>query len=129
METTRLERHLRDRLADCCAGDVDARIEELSALSGSVPDGERGDLSALSVLSDGTRYRLARYLAAAEGELCVCELTELVAVSESATSHALSDLADAGLVTRRKDGQWRYYDATERTERLLGALDATRGER
>jgi DNA-binding transcriptional ArsR family regulator len=42
-------------------------------------------------------------------------------------SHALSDLHDAGLVTRRKDGTWRYYEPTDRAVALLDALDRTRG--
>ena len=41
-------------------------------------------------------------------------------------SHALSDLTEAGLVTRRKNGTWRYYEATERATALLAALDRTR---
>ncbi|PSP51038.1 transcriptional regulator [Halobacteriales archaeon QH_3_68_24] len=86
-------------------------------------------LAALGTLSDDTRYRLARVLSAADGELCVCELSPLVAVSDSAVSHALSDLTEAGLVTRRKDGQWRYYDTTDRADALLEALDGTRGDR
>ncbi|PSP52205.1 hypothetical protein BRC60_00725 [Halobacteriales archaeon QH_1_68_42] len=61
--------------------------------------------------------------------MCVCELSPLVAVSDSAVSHALSDLTEAGLVTRRKEGQWRHYDTTERADTLLGALDGTRGDR
>jgi DNA-binding transcriptional ArsR family regulator len=65
-------------------------------------------------------------LTAADRALCVCEITPLVDISDSAISHALSDLHDAGLVTRRKDGTWRYYDATPRAEALIGALDGTR---
>jgi DNA-binding transcriptional ArsR family regulator len=125
--TTRLDRLLAEQLEECCAGDTGERIETLESLSDSADAG--GDLQVLSALSDDTRYRLASLLAAADGELCVCELTAVVDVSDSATSHALGDLHDAGLVTRRKDGQWRYYDATERTERVLDALDETRGER
>jgi len=120
---------LSERVGDCCETDVEDRIDDLEGLAASVPENEEADQTALSVLSDGTRYRLARLLAAAEGELCVCELAPLVDVSDSAVSHALSDLSAAGLVTRRKEGQWRYYDATDRTERLLAALDETRGER
>jgi DNA-binding transcriptional ArsR family regulator len=125
--TTRLDRLLAEQLEECCAGDTGERIETLESLSDSADAG--GDLQVLSALSDDTRYRLANLLAAADGELCVCELTAVVDVSDSATSHALGDLHDAGLVTRRKDGQWRYYGATERTERVLDALDETRGER
>jgi len=47
-----------------------------------------------------------------------------VDVSDSAVSHALSELTDAGLVARRKEGKWRYYRTTDKAERLLGALAA-----
>ncbi|MFB6156609.1 MAG: ArsR/SmtB family transcription factor [Haloferacaceae archaeon] len=125
-EHERLERLLAAELGECCEGDVRDRLRELERIAASVPDDPRADLAALSALGDGTRYRIVRVLAAAEGELCVCELSPLVDVSDSAVSHALSDLTDAGLVTRRKEEAWRYYDATDRAKRLLGALDATR---
>ncbi|MFD1644198.1 helix-turn-helix domain-containing protein [Haloarchaeobius litoreus] len=50
-------------------------------------------------------------------------LDPLVDVSDSAVSHALSTLADAGLVDRRKEGRWRYYRATDRARALLAAVD------
>jgi DNA-binding transcriptional ArsR family regulator len=125
-ETERLRRLITDEVGECCDADVAARLDELEGLA-DVPEDVDADLDALGTLGNDTRYRLVRLLAAAEGELCVCEVTPLVDVSDSAVSHALSDLADAGLVTRRKDGQWRYYESTERAERLVAALDATRG--
>jgi DNA-binding transcriptional ArsR family regulator len=127
--SARLRRLLDDQLGECCEADVEARLDELEGLAAAVPEPPERDLAALSALSDDTRYRIARYLAAADGELCVCEFAPLLDVSDSAVSHALSDLAEAGLATRRKEGQWRYYDATERAERLLAALDETRGAR
>ena len=128
-DSARLRRLLADRLGECCDADVEDRIDDLQALEGALPGDTEGDQRALGVLSDDTRYRLARYLSAAEGELCVCELSPLVSVSDSAVSHALSDLTEAGLATRRKEGQWRYYDTTDRADALLGSLDQTRGER
>jgi DNA-binding transcriptional ArsR family regulator len=125
-ETERLRRLIADEVGECCDGDVASRMERLEELTGAIPAEYDGDLDALGALSDDTRYRLVRVLAAAGGELCVCEVTPLVDVSDSAVSHALSDLADAGLVSRRKDGQWRYYESTDRAERLVAALDATR---
>jgi len=125
-QSDRLRRLVSEQLDDCCDADVDRRFEELEALSRSVPEDGDADRAALSTLSDKTRYRIARYLAAAEGELCVCELSPIVDVSASAVSHALSDLSEADLVTRRSDGNWRFYDATERTEALLETLSATR---
>ena len=128
-DSARLRRLLADRLGECCDADVEDRIDDLQALEGALPGDTEGDQRAFGVLSDDTRYRLARYLSAAEGELCVCELSPLVSVSDSAVSHALSDLTGAGLATRRKEGQWRYYDTTDRADALLGSLDETRGER
>ncbi len=123
---SRLRRLLADELGDCCDADVDRRVDELESLAGTVPDRDDRDRAALRTLGDGTRYRLARLLAAADDELCVCELEPLVDVSSSAVSHALSDLADAGLVARRKAGTWRYYRTTDRAERVLAALDDSR---
>jgi len=121
----RLRRLLEDELDDCCAGDVDSRLDDLDAIDAAVPENIDPDLAALGTLGDGTRYRIVRLLAAADGELCVCELEPLLSVSDSAISHALSDLADADLVTRRKDGTWRYYQLTERAAALVETLDAT----
>lgn len=127
-QSDRLHRLVEDELGECCDADVEDRLEALESLSAAVPDDPTADLAALSTLGDGTRYRLVRLLVAAEDELCVCELSPLVDVSDSAISHALSDLTDAGLVARRKEGTWRYYRPTERAERLVAALDDTRGE-
>ena len=122
----RLRRLLEDELDDCCEADVVDRLAELETLSTAIPPDPTPDLLALSTLGDSTRHRLARLLVAADGELCVCELAPLVDVGDSAVSHALTDLADAGLASRRKSGTWRYYRATERAERIVAALDATR---
>nr|WP_277555440.1 metalloregulator ArsR/SmtB family transcription factor [Halobaculum sp. YSMS11] len=125
--TNRLERLITDEVGECCAADVDDRLSDLRSLAERVELADAAeDVDALSALGSDTRYRLTRLLAAAEGDLCVCELEPLVDVSESAVSHALSTLTDAGLLTRRKEGRWRYYDTTARAEALIDALDATR---
>lgn len=113
---------ITDELGDCCDEDVEQRLDELQSLADTA---FRNDTSraVFAVLGNETRYRLARALAVADEELCVCELEPLVDVSESAISHALSDLVDAELVTRRKDGNWRYYNTTELAETLFETAD------
>lgn len=108
--------------------DVDERLAELQAI-GERAGAEYGteDVRVLSALANSTRYRIVRLLVAADDELCVCELLPLLDVSESATSHALSELTSAGLIQRRKEGKWRFYRATERAGDLIAALDASRG--
>ena len=125
-QTERLERLIADELGECCDGDVEQRLDTLRAYQSEGPTDPENDLTALKTLGNDTRYSIVRLLTAADRALCVCEITPLVDISDSAISHALSDLHDAGLVTRRKDGTWRYYDATPRAEALIGALDGTR---
>ncbi len=124
--TERLRNLLDDELGQCCDADVTARVDELEDVADRArPADLEGDLRALSALASETRYRIVRLLAAAERDLCVCEIEPLVDVSASAVSHALSDLADAELIDRRKEGRWRYYRPTARGEALLAALDGT----
>ena len=127
---SRLRRLLTDELGECRAEDCERRLKELEALKEEI-DVERTDedVDALSALSNDTRYLITRFLSAVDDELCVCELTPLLDVSESAISHALSTLVDAGMVERRKDGRWRYYRTTRRADALLTVLDGTREHR
>jgi DNA-binding transcriptional ArsR family regulator len=122
----RLERLVEGELGECRAADVEARLETLETFAADVPDAVDRDVNALKALGNDTRYTVIRLLRAADRELCVCEITPVVDVSDSAISHALSTLHDAGLVRRRKDGTWRYYETTDRAEVLLDALDETR---
>ncbi|QDX41758.1 metalloregulator ArsR/SmtB family transcription factor [Salarchaeum sp. JOR-1] len=122
-ESERLRRKVDADLGGCCDADVANRLSELRALADDA-DERAGTRAVFAVLGDETRNRLVRVLAASDDRLCVCELEPLFSVSESALSHALSDLADAGLVTREKEGNWRYYETTERAERLLAAAEA-----
>lgn len=84
------------------------------------------DVETLATVGNRTRYETLRLVAAADGGVCGCEVEPALDVSQGAISQALSRLHDADLLTRRKEGRWRYYDATPRAERLLSVLDGTR---
>ena len=86
------------------------------------------DVQILTALGNDTRYEALRLIADADGDVCVCQLEPALGVSQSAVSQALSRLYAAELVSRRKDGRWRYYTATPRATALLDTLDETRGE-
>ncbi|MFB6310668.1 MAG: ArsR/SmtB family transcription factor [Salinirussus sp.] len=86
----------------------------------------QADLETLHALSNETRYEALRSIAAAENGRCVCEIEPALNVSQGAVSQALGRLTDAGLLERRKEGRWRYYEATPKAERLLETLDAIR---
>lgn len=59
-------------------------------------------------LADDTRLR-ALVLMAVEGELCVCELTCALGVSQPKMSRHLAVLRDAGLVADRRERVWIHY--------------------
>lgn len=124
----RMERLLEDELGACCEADIDERVAELDELRAETENVVRTDSNLLGTLGNETRLQLVRDLHTAGRELCVCELETLADVSESAVSHALSDLREVGLVSREKRGKWRYYEATERASVILAALDETRQE-
>ncbi|GGJ06690.1 transcriptional regulator [Halobellus salinus] len=124
--TDRLRRYLGEELGDCRDEDVERRLDELGTLEAALGT-ERVDaeLDVVSALANGTRYTLTRVLVAAGEELCVCELAAVVDVSDSGLSHALSTLADAGLVAGRKDGRWKMYRATNRAVALVTVLNGS----
>jgi ArsR family transcriptional regulator len=58
-------------------------------------------------LSDQTRLRILNLLKG--GELCVCELVDLLGVPQPTASRHLAYLRKVGLVLARKEGYWSYY--------------------
>ncbi|MEV6860578.1 metalloregulator ArsR/SmtB family transcription factor [Streptosporangium subroseum] len=75
------------------------------------------------MLGDPTRAQLLYALLEA-GELCVCDLTETVEVSDTAVSHALRLLRTAGIVASRRAGRMIYYRLADAHVRML--LDLSR---
>jgi len=72
---------------------------------------DAGDLAELAdlfnTLGDSTRVRILNALSLAE--LCVCDISVLVGLSQSAVSHQLRLLRMAHLVRNRKVGKMVYY--------------------
>lgn len=63
-------------------------------------------------LADETRLRVLALLHGA-GELCVCELTHALGLSQPKISRHLATLREAGLVSDRRQGVWVYYRLTQ----------------
>jgi len=61
-----------------------------------------------SALSNEIRLRCLM-LMQVQGELCVCELTHTLNLSQPMVSRHLALLRDSGLVSDRRAGQWIYY--------------------
>ena len=64
--------------------------------------------SVFKCLADETRARMT-LLIAAEGELCVCELSAALEDSQPKISRHLAQLRSCGLLEDQRRGQWVYY--------------------
>jgi ArsR family transcriptional regulator len=66
--------------------------------------------AAFKVLADPVRLRLLSLVATApDGELCACDVVDMIGRSQPTVSHHLSILADAGLLAREQRGRWAYF--------------------
>ena len=66
-----------------------------------------GIVGVAKALSDANRVRAMMMLVA--GELCVCQIIEMLGLAPSTVSKHMSILRQAGLVRARKQGRWMYY--------------------
>jgi ArsR family transcriptional regulator, arsenate/arsenite/antimonite-responsive transcriptional repressor len=104
-------------IADCCAPVVGTVMS---------PGDAQTLATSLKAIADPVRLRLISLVAAhPDGEACVCELTEPVALSQPTVSHHLKILVDAGVLTREQRGKWAYYRLVPNTLNTISALIAT----
>ena len=111
------------------------RVTELAATRGSdligedlrsrvlneMPDEERlYDLAELfKVFGDTTRIRILYVLF--EAEMCVCDIADILNMTQSAISHQLRVLKQARLVRNRRVGKQNYYSlADDHVRTIIG---------
>ena len=88
-------------------------------------------ISLTKALADPNRVRVLMFLR--DGELCVCQIVEMLRLAPSTVSKHMSVLHHAGLVESRKDGRWVYYglagpDAVPCVRNALAWLDGCLGQ-
>jgi DNA-binding transcriptional ArsR family regulator len=69
-------------------------------------------LNITKALSDENRVRALMMLVG--GELCVCQIIEMLGLAPSTVSKHMSILRQAGLVETRKESRWIYYRLADR---------------
>lgn len=79
------------------------------------------DLGAVfKIFGDTTRIKIMYALH--EDEMCVCAISELLGMTQSAVSHQLKTLKTANLVKSRRDGKTIYYSIADDHVRTIIAL-------
>jgi ArsR family transcriptional regulator, arsenate/arsenite/antimonite-responsive transcriptional repressor len=90
--------------ARAVARGVDVPVQ--TATHSATPDADHGD-RVLRALADPLRWQIVQLLA--KEQLCVCHLTEELAVGQPLVSHHLKVLREAGLVDGERFRYWTYY--------------------
>lgn len=106
---------------------IETTASSCCASEWSMEDSTARDLAKVfKALGDPTRVKLlSMIVASSTGEMCVCDLTDPVGLSQPTVSHHMKLLVEAGLVTREQRGKWAFYQPTtgtlaEAAKALLG---------
>ncbi len=68
----------------------------------------------LKLIGDQTRLTILSFLK--EQELCVCDLVELIGMSQPAISQHLKKLKEAEIILERKVGTWVHFRLNQNLE-------------
>lgn len=74
----------------------------------------------LKAIADANRLTLLSCLKS--GEVCVCDLVDVLGLSQPAVSQQLKKLEEAGIITARKVGTWKHYRLMEEQTPLMEAV-------
>ena len=98
--------------ADCC-DQVFVHEDLVKKVNAGMPEEEElYDLAELfKVFGDSTRIRILFVLF--ESEVCVCDLAEVLHMTQSAVSHQLRILKQAKLVSARREGKSVFYSLAD----------------
>lgn len=103
---------MSDKYAECCET-TEVHKDLLQKISEKMPDEDKlYDLAELfKIFGDSTRIRILFVLF--EEEVCVCDLAEVLHMTQSAISHQLKILKQSKLVQSRREGKSVFYSLAD----------------
>lgn len=98
---------------------IHAHEDIIASVREKMPDEDTlCDLAELyKVFGDSTRIRILYVLL--ESEMCVCDIAQLLGMSQSAISHQLRVLKQSKLVGNRREGKTVFYSLADDHVRLI----------
>lgn len=108
----------KDEVMECC-GSLSSNQELLDTVTNHFPGDEiLYDLAELfKVFGDTTRIKILYALF--EAELCVCDIAQLLGMTQSAISHQLRVLKQSRLVKFRREGKSIIYSLADAHVRTM----------
>lgn len=98
---------------------VSAHPDIISRVNKAMPDDEiLYDLAELfKIFGDSTRIKILYVLL--ESEMCVCDIAQLLGMTQSAISHQLRSLKQSKLVKYRREGKTVFYSLADHHVRSI----------
>lgn len=95
-------------------------IEKVEEVKNALPTEKEFEELVVLYAALGNITRLKIIFALAKGELCVCDIANVLGLSIPATSHQLKYLSEIKILKSRNDGKMVYYELN--SEDLIGVL-------
>ncbi len=104
---------MSDREEQICCEYMHVHEDIIKQVNETMPDEELlYDLAELfKIFGDSTRIRILYVLS--EAEMCVCDIAQLLGMSQSAISHQLRCLKQSKLVKYRREGKSMFYSLAD----------------
>lgn len=118
MQTLVLDKKLKPK-ADSCKV-ICFNVEKVNEVKQSLPTEKEFEELVELYAALGNITRLKIIFALAKGELCVCDIANVLGLSIPATSHQLKYLFEIKILKSRSDGKMVYYKLN--SEKLIGIL-------
>jgi hypothetical protein len=117
---TRVEVGLEERLLRLAGGDAPCCRPQYVEVAAEIRASPKfpAALRRARALADASRLTAVALLRR-RGELCACEVQAALGLHHATVSHHMRVLVDAGLVSERRVGKWRYYRRNGREEVVL----------
>ncbi len=81
-------------------------------------DSIENTVKLLSIAGSEVRLKIL-YLLDMEGELCPCDIADVMEMSVPAISQQIRKIKDAGIISYRREGQTLYYSITHEGNTIL----------
>ena len=98
--------------------------QSLSALENSLSS----ITNLFNLAGNGVRFKIL-YLLYKEGEMCPCDLSDILDISVGGISQHLRKLKDGGIVTTKKVGQTVFYSIVDENSEIIKPVLASLLER
>ena len=74
----------------------------------------------LKAVSDSNRLKLLACIK--QGEVCVCDLVEVLQISQPGVSQQLKKLKEADIILERKKGTWKHFRLNDIQEPYIQSI-------